>query len=146
MASLVDVLIGPITGLLDKIIPDKDQRERLAHDIAVLAATQAHASQIAQIDVNKEEAAHPSLFVAGWRPSVGWICSTALGWNFVLYPIMQWVAFLYGIELEGMPELDNGELMTVLLGMLGLGTLRTYEKTNRIADSRIGKDQVRMDR
>ena len=73
-ASLVSGLAGPVAGLLDKFIEDKDQKNQLAHDIATLADKQAHEQIMAQVEVNKQEAAHKSLFVAGWRPAIGWIC------------------------------------------------------------------------
>ena len=93
-----------------------------------------------QLEINKTEAQHSSVFVAGWRPAVGWVCGMALAWNFVVYPITQWVAFLYGVDLYNMPKLDAGELMTVLLGMLGLGGYRTYEKRLGVARGALGKD------
>lgn len=136
MAGLVEILVGPIAGLLDKIIPDKDAREKMAHDIAVLAETQAHAQIMAQMEVNKQEAAHQNLFVAGWRPGVGWVCVAALGWNFVIQPLLLWGAWMvpeYADKIATAPSLEMGELMTVLLGMLGLGGLRTYEKKHGVA-------------
>lgn len=137
MAGLVEILVGPIAGLLDKIIPDKDAREKMAHDIAVLAETQAHAQIMAQMEVNKQEAAHASIFVAGARPAIMWICGAGIAWNFVLRPIGMWVAFLWGADLTDAPELDVGELTTILLGMLGLGGLRTYEKQHGVARNEI---------
>ena len=71
-------LVAPVTGLLDKFIEDKDQKNALAHEIATLAQKQAHESVLAQLEVNKVEAAHKSLFVSGWRPAVGWSCCFAL--------------------------------------------------------------------
>ena len=70
---MLQALIGPVTGLLDKFIEDKDQKAKLAHEIATMAEKQAHEAALAQIEVNKAEAQHKSLFVSGWRPSVGWI-------------------------------------------------------------------------
>ena len=69
---MLQSLIGPVAGLLDKFIEDKDQKNALAHEIATLATRQAHESSMGQIDINKTEAAHRSLFVAGWRPFLGW--------------------------------------------------------------------------
>ena len=90
-----------------------------------------------QLEINKKEAEHSSLFVAGWRPGIGWICGFALGWNYIIQPIGSWVAFISGADLEGMPKLDTGELTTILLGMLGLGGLRTYEKRIGVARKNI---------
>ena len=86
MMNLIGSLVGPVTGLLDKFIEDKDQKNKLAHDIATMAEKQAHESAMAQISVNQAEAKHKSLFVAGWRPFVGWTCGVALAWHFVLAP------------------------------------------------------------
>ena len=71
-------LIGPVAGLLDKFIEDKDQKNQLAHDIATMAQKHAHESNMAQVDVNKAEAQHRSIFVAGWRPFIGWVCFCAI--------------------------------------------------------------------
>lgn len=128
MLSLVSSLVGPVTGLLDKFIEDKDQKARLAHEIATMAEKQAHEAAMAQVEVNKAEAQHRSLFVAGWRPFVGWICAVALGYHFVLNPIILFGAGWAGVEIPELPAFDMDSLMTVLLGMLGLGGLRSYEK------------------
>lgn len=121
-------LIGPVTGLLDKFIEDKDAKNAMAHEIATMAEKAAHEAAMAQIEVNKAEAQHKSLFVSGWRPSVGWICSIAMGYHFVLQPVIVFAATAAGATLPDLPEFDMDSLMTVLLGMLGLGGLRTYEK------------------
>ena len=89
----------------------------------------AQKPQLAQIEINKIEAAHRTVFVAGWRPAIGWICAGALFWNFILQPLMMWVAFLFEVDISSAPKLDIGDLITILLGMLGLGTLRSYDKS-----------------
>lgn len=121
-------LIGPVTGLLDKFIEDKDAKNAMAHEIATMAEKAAHEAAMAQVAVNQQEAKHKSLFVAGWRPSVGWICSIAMGYHFVLQPVIIFGASVAGVTIPELPEFDMDSLMTVLLGMLGLGGLRTYEK------------------
>jgi len=83
----------------------------------------------AQIDVNKQEAASASLFVAGWRPFIGWICGSGLACQFIIGPIFTWISTLIHRPTP-FPTLDLGTLMTLLLGMLGLGGMRTYEKVN----------------
>ena len=88
MLNLIGSLVGPVSSILDKFIEDKDQRNKLAHEIATLAEKQAHEISLAQVDVNKEEAKSQSLFVSGWRPSVGWICSVSMGYHFVLQPFI----------------------------------------------------------
>lgn len=133
--SLASILIGPISKLLDKIIPDKDERERMAHEIATLAANQAHEISIAQIDLNKQEAAHTSLFVSGWRPAAGWTCVSAMAFNYVAAPLINWGTALYGSPVV-LPVLDLDVMMPVLLGMLGLGGMRSFEKKNGVARER----------
>ena len=81
----------------------------------------------AQIEVNKQEAASPNMFVAGWRPFIGWICGFGLGCQFIVAPVFTWISALVKHPTP-FPTLDLGTLMTLLLGMLGLGGMRTYEK------------------
>lgn len=125
---MLQALIGPVTGLLDKVIEDKDQKAKLAHEIATLAERQAHEASMAQILTNREEAKHKSIFVAGWRPFIGWTCGVALAYHFVLAPVITFGIVWAGAEIPEIPSFDMDSLMTVLLGMLGLGGLRTYEK------------------
>lgn len=129
MISLVTALVPAITNLLSEFITDKDKAGQLAHDISTLAERQAHEQITAQIAVNKQEAAHKSLFVAGWRPGTGWVCLTAMASNYIVMPYL--AVFGYTV-----PVLDLGEMMPVLLGMLGLGGMRTYEKRNGVARER----------
>lgn len=126
---MIQALIGPVAGLLDKFIEDKDQKSKLAHEIATMAEKHAHEAAMAQVDVNKAEAQHKSIFVAGWRPFIGWTCGVALAYHFVAAPIIIFAAGWAGAEIPELPVFDMDALMTVLLGMLGLGGLRTYEKT-----------------
>ena len=128
--SLLNNLIGPATNLLDKFIEDKDQKAKLAHELATMADKMAHEQNLAQIAVNKEEAASGSLFKGGWRPAVGWVCALSFGYNFLIYPIAGAIYGAYGFYewTEIAPVLDMGPMMTVLAGMLGIGGLRTYEK------------------
>lgn len=129
---MLNLLIGPITELLSKVIPDKSERERLAYEISTLAERQAHDQVMSQIEVNKTEAAHNSLYVAGWRPFIGWSCGIAMAFNFVGLPVIETVSVLYGTPLV-LDPLDLEVMMPVLLGMLGLGGMRSYEKRNGVA-------------
>jgi hypothetical protein len=126
---MLQALIGPVTGILDKFIEDKDAKNAMAHEIATMAEKAAHDAAMAQVEVNKAEAQHRSLFVAGWRPFIGWTCGVALAYHFVLNPLIVFGVAWAGVEIPELPEFDMGSLMTVLMGMLGLGGLRTYEKT-----------------
>ncbi len=126
--SLLNNLIGPATNLLDKFIEDKDQKAKLAHELATMADKMAHEQQLAQIAVNKEEAASGSIFKGGWRPFIGWVCGIAFFYHFVLNPIILFVIAIIGIEIPDLPNFNMNTLLTVLGGMLGIGSLRTYEK------------------
>jgi len=129
---MIQALIGPIVGLLDKFVEDKDQKSALAHEIATLATRQAHESAMGQIEINKAEAGHRSLFVAGWRPFLGWGLSFAMIWHFVLVPMVTFGFAYAGVAAPALPAFEMESLMTVLLGMLGLGGLRTFEKAKRL--------------
>ena len=117
-------LVGPVTGLLDKFIEDKDVKNKLAHEVATMS--ERHAQELAkgQMEINKTEAAHKSLFVAGWRPAVGWTCCLGMASNFLLIPMANFALALTGSAVV-VPLLDTGEMMPVLMGMLGLGAMRT---------------------
>jgi hypothetical protein len=135
MAASWLALIDPISTLLDKIVPDKDARDRLAHEISTMAETHSHEIAKAQIAVNQQEAAHKSIFVAGWRPFTGWSCSLALSFNFLVLPMGNFVLALNDSVIVIAP-LDLSTMMPVLLGMLGLGGMRSYEKRNKVARER----------
>lgn len=119
-----------ISGIIDKLFPDKTQAEK---DLAALQIAQLQAEQQdkqMQADVNKEEAANSSIFVAGWRPFIGWICGIGFGVN-VLAPLLTWATALAGHQVV-FPEMDMSVLSTLLFGMLGLGGMRTAEKLKGI--------------
>ena len=125
---MLQALIAPVTGLLDKFIPDADQKAKLAHEIATMS--EKHAQELAkgQLEINKAEAQHKSIFVAGWRPFIGWTCGVALAWHFVLAPVTMFLCAYLGVTIPDLPSFDMGSLLTILGGLLGLGSLRTYEK------------------
>lgn len=127
IAGLLGNLIGPVTGLLDQFIEDKDQNARLAHEISTMAERHAQDLAKGQLEVNKAEAASRNVFVAGWRPFIGWVCGVAMAYNYVLQPML-----IFGLAqadyLVTLPSIDLSEMMPVLLGMLGLGGLRSFEK------------------
>jgi len=126
--SLLTTLIEPATKLLDKVIEDKDQKAKLAHELATMADRLAHEQQLAQIAVNKEEAASGSIFKGGWRPFVGWVCGIAFCYHFIIQPVIIFIVALTGITIPDLPSFNMNTLLTVLGGLLGIGGLRTYEK------------------
>jgi hypothetical protein len=118
-------LIAPISGLLDKFVEDKDQKNALAHELATMADNHAQELAKGQLAVNAVEAAHKSLFVAGWRPFVGWVSGIGLAYNVIISQIL-------GIWFK-VPTVDPSLLTPVLMGMLGMGAMRSYEKTKSVA-------------
>ena len=125
---MIAALIPAVSGILDKFVPDADTKNKLAHEIATMSEKHAQEALLAQLEINKAEAASGSLFKGGWRPAVGWVCAIAFAYHFILKDLIIFGASFAGLELPEMPEFDMGTLLTVLGGMLGIGTLRTYEK------------------
>jgi hypothetical protein len=113
--------------LLDKVIPDKDAREKAQAELIKAAQDQDFQLALAQIAVNEEEAKSDSLFKSGWRPFVGWTCSTSFALHFVIFPIINFFIVALGYK-EVVISFDMITLTTTLGGLLGIGGLRTYEK------------------
>jgi len=132
MMNLVGNLIGPVTGLLDKVIEDKDQKAKLAHEIATMSDNHAQQALMGQLEINKAEAASGSLFKGGWRPFIGWVCGFAFAYHFVLQPLIVFGVTAAGVDMPELPSFDMGSLLTVMMGMLGLGGLRSVEKLKKI--------------
>ena len=121
LGSIVGTLVGPVTGLLDKIIEDKDTKNKLAHEIATMADKEAAKNALAQIELHTADA-KGTWFQSSWRPLCGYVCVSGLAVNFLVSPIASGFGFM-------IPQADMGVMLPVLAGMLGLGTLRTFEKT-----------------
>lgn len=120
--------LTPIIGKLVDLIPDPNARQK------ALLETQAQLVKIAseqaaqQSEINKAEAENPNLFVAGWRPAIGWVCAIAFAWTYVAFPVVTWFGTIIGLpNLPAKPILD-GNLLELTLGMLGLGALRSFDK------------------
>jgi hypothetical protein len=136
-----NLIAGPVLGILGKLIPDKAAAAAAQAQLQLLVTQGALSEELAQLqavttaqsDINKVEAASSSLFVAGWRPYVGWICGTALGMDCIVRPLVNWTAALCGHPVD-FPTLNDPILKSTLAGMLGLGFgLRTFEKSQGIA-------------
>jgi hypothetical protein len=130
---MLQALIGPITGLLDKFVEDKDQKAALAHELATMSDRHAQELAKGQLEINKAEAASASVFKGGWRPFIGWTCGAAFAYHFVLQPFLLFAIAVFGLDIPALPAFDMSTLMTVLMGMLGLGGLRTYEKKTGVS-------------
>ena len=128
--SVLASLVGPVTGLLDKFIEDKDQKAMLAHKIATMSEEHHQELMKSQIEVNKVEAASTKLFVSGWRPFIGWTCGLGMFGNFITIPFANFALALLEINIV-IPLVPLETMMPVLMGMLGLGAMRSYEKTRK---------------
>ncbi len=129
--SIFAALVGPVTGLLDKFVEDKDQKNALAHEISTMAERHSQEQMLAQLEVNKVEAASSSLFVSGWRPATGWVCVLGMAGNFIVTPFANFVLALLDVHVF-IPLVPLDTMLPVLLGMLGLGGLRTLEKAKGV--------------
>tara|TARA_R100001224_G_scaffold36543_1_gene20747 strand:- start:10 stop:417 length:408 start_codon:yes stop_codon:yes gene_type:complete len=135
---MLQALIGPVTNLVGKFIEDKDKKNELAHQLSTMA--ERHAQELAkgQIAANTEQAKHPSLFVAGARPAIMWICALGLLTQFFVMPIAEWATAIWMPEIT-LPKLATGELMTLTLSLLGLGGMRSFEKSKGVARENMKK-------
>ena len=128
MIGLVSAVLPAVTKVVERFLPeDKEARAKAERSLKAQLTTHLAKIDLAQLDINKQEAAHRSVFVAGWRPFIGWTCGIALAYNYVLQPILSFVLAQPG-HLMNLPSMDLNEIMPVLMGMLGLGGLRTFEK------------------
>ena len=117
---MLPALIGTVTGLLDKFIPDADQKAKLAHDIATMSEKHAQEIALAQIKVNEAEA-KGNWFQSSWRPATAWVCVLGFLVNFLVSPLCAG----FGIII---PQADTATMLPVLMGMLGLAGMRTAER------------------
>ena len=131
--TLLPSLLPIIGDVLGRFLPeDKEARAKAEREIEQQLSIHLAKIDIAQLEINKAEAAHRSIFVAGWRPFIGWTCGLALAWTYVGVPILQFILAQTG-HLIDLPSLDMSQMMPVLMGMLGLGGLRTFEKFKKVS-------------
>jgi hypothetical protein len=126
--SLAQSITGIAGSVLDKFIEDKDLKRKLEHELNM----QLHNANLAQIEVNKEQAKSASLFVSGSRPAIMWICAISLFWEFFLKQLVIWGIALAGADII-VPDIQTEGLMTLTLSLLGLGGMRSLEKTKKVA-------------
>ena len=120
-------IISVVSSVLDKVIPDNNAKEKAKADIEKALIDNAAQINLAQAETNKIEANHRSVFIAGWRPFLGWVCGVGFAWIFVLNPILQWGLALYGNNAV-LPQLQTDVLMELTIALLGLAGLRSWEK------------------
>ena len=123
MLGIVESVVGVAGKVLDKFIEDKDLKTKLSHELKA----QIVSLDLAQAQANIEQAKHPSVFIAGARPAIMWICAFGLGWQFVFQPIALWGLAISNLDVV-LPQIQTEGLMTLTLSLLGLGGMRTAEK------------------
>lgn len=145
--------LDPLTAALDlgkdlinKIWPDPSQRAEQLFKLKELeqkgdlAELNAHVGlMMAQIKVNETEAAHPSIFVGGWRPAIGWVCAAAIAYNYLIYSLLQWALAISGSSIDAPALLDLTDLWPLILGMLGISVSRSWEKRAGVQTNKTGK-------
>jgi len=126
--------LDPVSALLeiggkviDRVWADPVQASAARLELIKIQQSGELAQIVGQMDINKAEAANPHLFVAGWRPFIGWVCGSGFAVQFVIGPLGEWVSALAGHQVN-FPQMDLGTMMPLLFGMLGLGAYRTAEK------------------
>jgi hypothetical protein len=123
---MIEKLIQPVGDILDKFVADKDLKLKLAHELE----KEIVSLNRAQIELNAVEASHENVFVAGWRPFIGWACGVALVYHFLIEPIIQYILIINGSNFAT-PEFDFSQLSTIVMAMLGMSGLRTFEKVKK---------------
>jgi len=137
MGPLLQAIFGGPIGtaigtVVDRVVVDKNLGEKLKGELERELAKAASEGSLAQLDINKVEAGNPSVFVSGWRPFIGWVCGSALAFQFVVSPMGTWALKFFLTEVPAPPVFDN-MLWELMFGMLGMGTLRTFEKWKGVA-------------
>lgn len=129
--AAIEATSNLLSGILKRVFPEKVSEEtalKLNQELTLALINGELQPMLAQLNVNEKEAEHDSIFVAGWRPFIGWVCGSALAYQFILQPFAVFALATFKIDVGPLPVLDYGSLSTVLMGMLGLGAMRSYEK------------------
>ena len=125
-------LVGPIVNKFVDRIPNGNERARAKEALEKELVDAANSVMQAQTEINKAEAAHKSIFVAGWRPFIGWVCGVGIAWSMVVQPVAQWAMIAWGDGTE-LPTIDTSYLMELVTAMLGMSGLRTFEKLRGVS-------------
>ena len=125
-------LVGPIVNKFVDRIPNGNERARAKEALEKELVDAANSGMLAQTEINAAEAQHKSIFVAGWRPFIGWVCGVGIAWSMVVQPVAQWAMIAWGDGTE-LPTIDTSYLMELVTAMLGMSGLRTFEKMRGVA-------------
>lgn len=131
--NLLAPIVGPVIDKLVDRLPNPNERARAREEMEREFMEAVNNSAELQAKINLQEAKHKSVFVAGWRPFIGWICGIALAWAFLVQPVVIWAVAVWAPEVTGLPEIKTEGLFTLVMAMLGMGTLRTFEKTKGVS-------------
>jgi hypothetical protein len=132
-SSVLAPLIEVVNVLVDRLVTNKNKAQEIKSKITELQANGELDRLAGQLAINKLEAQSPSVFVAGWRPFIGWVCGAALAYQYLIRPIIIYVSALKGLDPTHIPPGLDNNLWELMFGMLGLGTLRTFEKVKGTA-------------
>jgi hypothetical protein len=135
MLGFLKPLIGPIIDKALDLIPNSNDRARAKEDLERKLISAVVTANKAQTKINEIEAGHVSMFVAGWRPFIGWVCGFGVAWVFVVQPTLIWLMASFDIGITNIPEIDTDGLFQLVIGMLGMSGLRTYEKLKGVSRS-----------
>lgn len=140
LKDVIGSVVGKAGDIVDQVVVDKDKKlqakvdlERLKIEMTDSSEQRLHEQMMGQIGVNTEEAKSESIFVAGWRPAIGWVGAVGIGYSFVVEPIMSWGARVFANYDGTFPSLNYSELMILVAGMLGFGGFRSFEKVKGVA-------------
>jgi hypothetical protein len=128
---MISAILPLISTVIDRVIPDKNGAEKAKQEIEKTLIDNANQLNLAQVEVNKVEAEHRSVFVAGWRPMIGWSCAIGIFWLFVGHPLVVYIDGLDG-TVSPIPTIDHDILLELTFAMLGMAGLRTFEKLKGI--------------
>ena len=131
MIGILSSLLPVATKISDRVVPDKNAAKKAKLDMQKELTTAFNKANLAQIETNKIQAAHPSIFVSGARPAIMWICAFGLGWQFVFQPVAVWVLALTDAGVA-LPIIETEGLMSLTLALLGLGGMRSFEKSKGV--------------
>ena len=135
--ALLPSILPVVTDVVGRFLPeDKEKKAQAEREIRASREANLAKVNLAQAQANIEQAKHPSIFVAGARPAIMWICAFALGWQFILAPILSWIIVTW-YPMVTLPMLETGELTSLVLALLGLGGMRTAEKWRGVARNSI---------
>ena len=131
MIGILSSLLPVATKIIDRVVPDKNAAKKAKLDMQKELTTAFNKANLAQIETSKIQAAHPSIFVSGARPAIMWICAFGLGWQFVFQPVAVWVLALTDAGVA-LPIIETEGLMSLTLALLGLGGMRSFEKSKGV--------------